>query len=64
MDSDTCTEKNATQIYAANRRDIEDDMAENAEEFPEIGIEELMEELDINDDNGECSLYMYSLTLL
>jgi len=42
--------KGADHIFTENKKAEEDDMAENQEDFPEVGLEELIEDLSINDD--------------
>lgn len=39
----------AAKIFEVNKGDVEEDLVENQEEFPEVKLEELMEELTIDD---------------
>jgi len=45
-------ESNAKQILERNMKDQNNEMI-NEEDFPEIGLDELLEDLSINDDASE-----------
>eukprot|EP01114_Cavostelium_apophysatum_P019934 TRINITY_DN6555_c0_g1_i1.p1 TRINITY_DN6555_c0_g1~~TRINITY_DN6555_c0_g1_i1.p1 ORF type:complete len:509 (+),score=147.53 TRINITY_DN6555_c0_g1_i1:148-1674(+) len=41
--------KDAEHIYQNTKKDVEEDLAENQEDFPEVALEELLEDLSIQD---------------
>lgn len=44
---------NAEQIMKSNKAQEEDDMAENAEDFPDVGLEELIDDLTLDDNEND-----------
>ena len=44
---------NAEQIMKNNKAQEEDDMAENAEDFPDVGLEELIDDLTLDDNEND-----------